>query len=1003
MADTDTAQLDFEPHWLRFHDLMPYRVREVLLVSSPYDFFILEEDGRLTERIFSEYSELNFSSAPRITHAPTGAAALELLAERRFDLVVTMVRLGDMDVSAFGRRVKERHPAIPVVLLALTEADLRDNPVPAGSSAVDQVFLWTGDSRILLAATKQIEDHLNVRHDTRSADVRVIIVVEDSIRRYSSFLSVLYSELMAQSPSLIAEGLNDLQRLVWMRARPKLLLARTYEQAVRLHHEHRPYLLAVMTDVRFPKGGREEPEAGFDLVEMIRAEDEQLPVLLQSAEPMDRERARQLGGFYLDKNGNVLRQIRRFLATNLGFGDFVFRLPDGSEVARAHNLYEMEQVLGTVPAESLEYHASHDHISLWLMARCMFGLAKKVRRWRLEDLGGVEGARQKLRSVLRQARQQEHDGVIADSSAPEVDSKRPFVRLGTGSLGGKGRGIAFVHSLLAREAMAGRFPEMEIRVPRTIALGTDYFDRFLDDNDLREQPEASGNGRQLLARFLEARLPDELVQELATRYEDLPGPLAVRSSSLLEDSHAQPFAGIYATYMLPNNHPDREVRFAELGRAIRAVYASTYGDDARAYVAGTPYALEDERMGVVIQPMVGRHHGERFYPAIAGVALSYNYYPIGSQRADEGVALVALGLGQAIVQGGAVLQFSPSTPEVLPQHTSPKDWLDNAQASFIALDSSTPQIDFHAGPDSTLRRYGLAEAEQDGTLWPVGSVYLGAEDRIRDTLDIPGPRVVTFNNILKWKAIPLAPALAELLRLFRTALGCAVELEFAVDLGDLGRSVPRGHTRTPPCLYILQIRPQACRLPDQSVRSEAFSNGELLCRTDRSLGHGFIGNVRDVVYLKRRDLGQLDTPRVVPQIDAINAELAADDIPYLLIGAGRWGSSDPALGIGVSWSNIGGARVIIETGLRGRDVEPSQGTHFFHNLVAFDIGYLTMSAADDGEGHDGAASSLDVEWLDAQPAVRETEDVRHIRLAGPLRIYLDGRKGRAIVLKPQRP
>jgi CheY-like chemotaxis protein len=988
-----------EPLWLRSHDLMPFRVREVLLVSSPYDFFILEEDGRLSERIFTAYSDLTLSATPRIKHAPSGATALKLLSERNFDLVLTMVRLEDMDVTAFGRSVKALDPRMPVVLLALAEADLKRWPSTPDSTAVDLVFLWTGDSHILVAIIKQVEDRMNVAHDTRVGDVRVMIVVEDSVRRYSHLLSVLYSELMAQSQSLTAEGLNDLQRLVRMRARPKLLLARTYEEAEGFCQRFRNQLLAVIADRRLPRRGDEDASAGLELVRMIRASDDAIPILLQTAEP-DEGRAATLDVLYLHKDDSVLRQIRSFMVTNLGFGDFVFRMPGGSEVARAASMFEMERVLQTVPPESLEYHASRRHISLWLMARSMFDLAKRVRAWKIEELGGIEAARQKLVSALREARLQEQDGVIADFSAERTDSPPELIRLGTGSIGGKGRGIGFVRFMLA-QGIADRFPGMEVGVPRTVLLATDYFDQFMEENALQDVIPRSRPDAEIISRFLEARLPHALEQELAEIQRHLSGPLAVRSSSLLEDAHSQPFAGIYATYMLPNNHPDRGVRFTELCRAIKAVYASTYCADARSYVAGTPHALEEERMGVVIQQMVGRRHGDRFYPSISGVALSFNHYPISSQRAEEGLAEVALGLGQIIVQGGAVLQFSPGASTVMPQFPSPRDFLRISQSVFLALDLSQTRIDFLAGPESNLSQYTLEQAEEDGTLWPMGSVYVVGEDRIRDRLDLAGPRVVTFNNILKWKAIPLAPALEELLRIFRTGLGCAVEIEFAIDMADYGRDVQRGQERASPRLYLLQIRPQGFRLAHQPIDAGDFGAEEVLCRTDRSLGHGIIDDIADVVYVRRMDLGHLETPGVAARIGAINAELVEEKCPYLLIGPGRWGTSDPALGIPVAWSQISGARVIVEAGFPGRAVEPSQGTHFFHNIVSFEVGYLTVTTS----SASGTASSVDpaffdLEWLGRQPAERESPDVRHVRLARPLRVFLDGRNGKATILKP---
>ncbi len=987
-----------EPWYLRFHDLMPYRVREILLVSSPYDAFALEEDGRLTERIFTEYSELNLSSAPRITHVATGAKAMELLAERRFDLVVTMVRIADTDVSAFGRRVKERYPYMPVVLLVLTEADLTHFPGGVDPKAVDHVFWWTGDARIILAIVKLVEDQRNAPHDTGGAGVRVIIVVEDSVRRYSSILSLLYAELMQQSGSLASEGVNDLHRMMRMRARPKLLLARSYEEAMGHYRRFQEYVIAVISDVRFPRRGEEDPKAGIDLIMTLRAENPDLAVMLQSAEPDIAKLAAEVGVQFADKSSDsLLKQIRLFVNESLGFGDFVFRLPDRTEVGRARHMYELEQVLRTVPAASVEYHATRNHFSLWLMARSMFLVAQDLRPRTSAEFGGVEGLRGYLLRALEQARLKQSEGVVTDFSNRNAAGSQ-FVRLGKGSIGGKARGLAFVSSILARSDLDKRFSDLHLRIPRSVVVPTDEFDRFLETNKILEGGLASLDEKAVLRRCLAGKLSDGLMSDLRRAVASMKGPLAVRSSSLLEDSQLQPFAGIYATYMLPNNHSDPEVRFQELCQAIKSVYASTYSADARAYIAGTPYSIEEEKMAVLIQEMVGRSYCERFYPAIAGVAVSYNYYPVGHQKAEEGLAMVALGLGQTIVQGGASLQFSPSTPSILPQFGSAKDYLQFSQKRFWACDLSVPRTDFLAGPEASLRQYELSDAESDGTLKLVGSVYSPDDDVIRDNLTLPGPRVVTFHNILKWDALALAPALAALLKQFTEGLGCPVEIEFALDSADWGKSTESGKEPELPTLYVLQVRPQGIQVVDAPVEAGDFSQEQVLCRTDRSLGHGVVDGVRDIVYVKRTDLEAAETPSVADEVGVVNARLQAEKIPYMLVGPGRWGSSDPRLGIPVKWAQIAGAKVIVETNFRDRDVEPSQGAHFFHNVTSFRIGYLTLSNIDQRATEE--KRWFDFEWLEKQQVIFENDKVCHIRLESPLRIFLDGRRSTAMVLKP---
>ena len=979
-----------------FHDLMPNRVREVLLVSSLYDAFILEEDGRLSDRIFTEYSELNLSNAPRITHAATGAGAMAMLDERRFDLVLTMVRIPDYDVSAFARVVKERFPTLPVVLLVLTEGDLSQFPGGVDATAIDQVFWWTGDAAMMLAIIKVVEDRLNVAHDLE-AGVRAIIVVEDSVRYYSSFLSLLYVELMKQSESLVAEGLNDLHRLMRMRARPKVLLARSYEEALALHDRYRASVIAIISDVRFPRGGEEDPNAGYDLLREVRAKSPDVAVLLQSAEPGSADRARELGAAYADKGSpGLLRDIRHFVTEALGFGDFVFRLPDRTEVARARHAFELEKILKTVPAASIEFHAANNHFSHWLTARCMFSTAKKLRQWKVSDFHSIEEVRSFLIESLEEARRQQQEGAISDLASTPTGPTVQFVRVGEGSIGGKARGLAFVSSLIARKKLAERIPGLAIRIPHSVVVATEEFGRFFEGARILAGGAEQLSPATVLDRCLAAPLSTDLRQKLRRAVAPLVGPVAVRSSSMLEDSQLQPFAGIYATYMLPNNHPDPDERFNQLCRAVKAVYASTYSDEARSYIERTPYSMEEEKMAVLIQQVVGQPHGQRFYPHVGGVAVSYNYYPIGHQHSEDGLAMVALGLGQTIVQGGMGIQFSPSDPTILPQFGSAQDYLRYTQRRFVALDLSQTDVDWQSREGAT-RFYDLSEAEQDGTLGLVGSVYASDDDVLRDDLHQPGPRVVTFHNILKWGALPLAPALAELLSLVREGMGCAVEIEFAVDAGDYGKPRSRRGPHRDPTLYVLQVRPQATPIVDGMVDIEGYAPEQVLCRTNRSLGHGIVEGLRDIVYVKRTDLQANETPAVANQVGEVNARLVAEKRPYLLVGPGRWGSSDPRLGIPVKWSQISGAKVIVETAFEDRTVEPSQGAHFFHNVTSFRIGYLTVF------GSDGAGTcSFDGDWLSSQHVESETDQVRHVVLDEPLRVLLDGRNSTAAIVKPAR-
>lgn len=988
-----TSPHSHEPESLRFHDLMHFLVHEILVVSSDYDAYVLEEDGHLGERLFSAYAELSLSS-PRITHVPSAREALELLATRRFDLVITVVRLEDTDAAGLAKSVKEAYPDLPVVLLAFDEADLDHFPQGQPPSTIDRVFLWTGDAQILVAAIKLIEDARNVAVDAR-AGVQVIIVVEDQLRRYSSFLSLLYTELLRQSRSLVAEGQNVLHRITRMRARPRVLLATSFEGALDCYREFQDNVLAVISDLRFPRDGAEDPEAGFELVKRIRAETPEVPILLQSAQPESEVRARALGVWYAHKTSTtLLEQIRGFLKEALGFGDFVFRLPDYTEIARARDLYELSRLLRTVPEASLEYHGSHNHFSIWLNARGKFALARQVRPRSVSDFKNNEEIRRYLLDLLERELAHEQDGLIADYTAESSGPERRLVRLGGGSIGGKGRGLAFVNSMLARRQLRRRFPGIEIRVPRTIALGAEEFDRFLEDNAWTRESLLGADERAITARFLEGQMRDSTLKDLKRLFQDFHGPVAVRSSSLLEDSRSQPFAGIYATILLPNNDPDPQVRLRELRQAIKAVYASTFSRDAQSYFSGAPHSLEEEKMAVLIQEVVGRNYGERFYPQVSGVAQSHNYYPVGPQRAEDGVCMLALGLGHAVVTGGRSLRFSPACPAVLPQFASPRDFLRGSQSSFYALDLTRPTVDYHGGPESSLGLYGLDAAEADGSLSHMGSVYCAEDDAIRDTLNLSGPRVLTFNNILKWNEVPLADTLRQLLQMFRQWMGGHVEIEFAMNLDG-----EEGEDGRMPILYLLQVRPMATlEYVTDPCDPGTYPRPALLCRTSRALGHGRIDGIRDVVYVKRIAMDAYVTRGVAQQVGRLAEGLRHERAPFLLVGPGRWGTQDPALGIPVEWSQIAGVRAIVETAAEGRAVEPSQGTHFLQNITSLRIGYLTVGRAkSDGEDF------FDRDWLDAQRALSETEAVRHVRLAQPLKIFLDGHRGRALVVKPEPP
>ncbi|MBF0105573.1 MAG: hypothetical protein HQM16_09645 [Deltaproteobacteria bacterium] len=975
---------------LRFHDLMHFRVREILLLATKYDAFILGEDGRLAERLFVEYSGLNLSSAPRITYVSTGEEALKLLSSRHFDLVMTMARFEDSNVNDFGRKVKEIDPQMPVVLLVFNENDLATIPGGINKKAVDHSFLWRGDARILLTIIKIIEDSFNAPHDVKVAGIKAILVVEDSVRYYSSFLTVLYTVVMAQSQSLISEGLNDLHKLFRMRARPKIFLATSYEDALDLYHTYKDQVMAVISDVSLPRGsGATENNAGFDLVKTLAGEDPMLSLMLQSSKSENLEQAKSLGINYVDKNSpHLLKKIRHFVFDSLGLGSFAFKYPNGLEIARAKDVKEMEKLIKTIPAESIEYHSKHNHFSTWFYARSMFSLADKLKKLSVADFKDIEEMREYFIKSFRLARKQEQQGVIADFSTGQVGPENPFIRMGTGSIGGKGRGIAFINSLFARYGLHERISNLEITIPQTVALGTDEFEKFMLVNNLYEEIDRLKTDQEIVQRFIVGKLSEEHWDHLKFVLNNMTGPIAVRSSSILEDSQFQPFAGIYSTYMLPNNHPDPNVRFLELCRAIKAVYASLYFKNAQSYRAGTAHSREEESMAIVIQQVIGQQYGNRYYPLISGVAQSYNFYPIGHQKAEDGIAQIVLGLGHAVVQGAAVLRFSPNTPEVLPQFSKPADYLKYTQKKFYALNLARATIDFtSSSDDESLDFVDIEQAEADGSLKHVASVYCADDDAIRENFNLSGPRILTFNHVLKYNQIPLAGALAELLPAIKNEVGFPIEIEFALDQKGSGD----------PVLYILQMRPLASQVLSAVVDLEGYDDKDIICRTAMALGHGTFQNIRDIVFIKNDTLDFRKTSEIAGQVGMINEGLQKEKRPYFLVGPGRWGSSDPSLGIPIKWCDITGACLIAETPLFGHMVEPSQGTHFFQNIVSKGVGYLTLS--NKGESTAIGSSFLDTAWINAQPVQWEGEFIRHVRLHNPISAHLDGRKGRAVVVR----
>jgi len=983
--DKPEALSEYDPTHVVLRDLMGYRVREVLLVSSLYDSYILEEDGQLSESLDAEFYQLNLSTSPRITQVSTAQEALATLRERPFDLVIAMPRLGGMDVRAFARVVKELHPDLPVVMLADNHFEAHRVKELNRPPLLDQVFVWRGDVALFLAIIKLIEDRRNAHRDTSIAGVRTIILIENSVRFYSAYLPMLYAELTKQTQALMADGVNARQRLRRMKARTKILLAETFEEGWALFEEFRATTLGVITDARFPRGGENDPEAGLEFVRRVKAEDPDMPALVQSTDESLAERAHALGAAFLHKHSPwLLEELRRFIQTSLGFGDFVFVNPaTGVEVARVPDLAGMAKTLRTVPGASLRYHASRNHFSNWCMARTEFALAARIRPWKVSDFKDVEELRTYLVEAFAELHSEARRGMVADFASREFEGLSGFVRIGTGSMGGKGRGLGFVNALLAREQTGE--DGVRIFVPPAAVIGTDVFDEFIAQAELSALALSDASDETIDEAFLRSPLPAALEQDLLAIVERTRGPLAVRSSSLLEDSYDQPFAGIYGTFMLPNADPDVRMRLGELAAAVKLVYASTFSKNAKAYVANTPHRPEEEKMAVVVQEIVGRPHGRYFYPSFAGVACSRNYYPVLGLKAEEGLAAVALGFGRTVVEGGRAVRFSPGSPRNVPQFASMEGVLDSAQREFYALDLEHASTLREPGHADALVALSLETAERDGTLHQVGSVYSADNDAVYDGVSRPGIRLVTFAPILKTGVFPLSRTLTDLLALGERAMSCPVEVEFAVNLPSLGALGE---------FAVLQVRPLVVEVGSEDLDEVLRVMGPegVLCLSEQALGQGRVQDIRDVVYVKPEAFDRAQTVAIAGEVEQINHTLAEGGRPYLLVGPGRWGTSDRWLGVPVEWHQIAGARVIIETELADVPVTPSEGTHFFQNITSFGIGYLTVDAR---SGH----GRVDFAWLSARPAEAETRFLRHVRLESPVDVRIDGRSGRGVVLK----
>ncbi len=962
-----------------YRSLMRHRVEDILLVASPYDCFVLEEDGRFGERLFAEYIRLNLASSPRFHQVTSARHALRLAREKRPDLVVTTPNCAELTPTRFVRELKRKLPELPVVMLSHDQVTARSY-LDRGDP-FDHVFQWTGDPGVLFAMVKLVEDLENVARDTRKGNVRVLILVEDSPAFYSSYLPIMYRELMEQTRSLMPAGLNEADRMYRMRARPRILLARTYEEADKLLRRYQNYLLGIVCDLQFPRKGKLDPTAGIRLVRRVRNRMPDLAVLLQSAEDELDVTAEQLEVGWADKNSpELLKELRQFMLDHLGFGAFVFRGEDGQMVTKAKDLRAMIEILDSIPGSSLRYHAERNHFSNWLMARGLFDLAGKVRARTYAEFDDPEGARQWLHDIFSRFLEARQRGQVADYVRGADHLSVDVTRLGSGSMGGKGRGIAFASAQLTSAGIAERYPDVRVFVPRATAICTDVFDAWCDRHGLREQALQMDSDEDIAALFLRHPLGTGLAHDLEALLANVQYPLAVRSSSLYEDSPFQPFAGLYRTILLPNNAPDARQRLEQLSRAIRIVFASTFFTGPQRSMSAAGMRSEEEKMGVIVQRLVGRRHGDRFYPDFAGVAQSRNFYPIGRLDPDDGLAVSALGLGQVVADGENAYRFCPRRPALEIQLSSPAAALRYSQREFLALDMASPFLAAEPG----LTRCPLSVAEADGTLAPVGATYVAADDRVVDSIHVPGTRLVNFSSILRYDGFPLAPLLSDLLDMGTAGFGTPVEIEFAVDLVG-ARGVPE--------LAVVQVRPFVRERFPEEAEPAGIREGELALVRGSAMGHGVVSDIQDVIYVHPQRFEVPRTRAMARVIDSMNAGLSAAGRPYLLVAPGRWGTADPHLGIPVAWHQISAARVMVELASPGFRVDPSLGTHFFHNITSLRVAYFTIDLAT-GDG------SIDLDWLESLPVVAESEGVRHVRLPEPLEARIHASSGVGVVVRP---
>lgn len=969
-----------------FANLMNKRIYNVLLIATKYDAFMLEDDGRVDEQIFNEYTALSLRYPPRFTQVTTEEEALKELKSRNFELIICMPNMDNRDIFAAATEIKIHYPNIPIVVLTPFSKEVSKRIANEDLSAIDYVFSWLGNAELLLAIIKLIEDKMNAPDDTASVGVQIILLVEDSVRFYSSALPHLYRFVLEQSLMFSKEALNEHQQTLRMRGRPKIKLARTYEEAVRIFDKYKDNMLGIISDMSFTHEGVKDPYAGYKFGQYVRKTGQIIPFVLESSEVTNQVYARELNASFIDKNSKSYPQdLRKKIMKHFGFGDFVIVDPQTKqEIMRIRNLKDLQKKIFQIPDDSLIYHLSRNHFSRFFYSRAMFPPAEVLKQIDISDYVDMGEARQLIFDLIVQYRRMKNSGVVAVYQKERFDEYSNFARIGEGSLGGKGRGLAFIGS------MVKRYPRLEyenftVTIPKTVVICTDIFDEFMETNELYPIALSDLDDKAILKYFLRASLPARLIEDLMAFFDVIKGPIAVRSSSLLEDSHYQPFAGIYSTYMVPKI-ADKYEMLRSVSDAIKAVYASVFYRDSKAYMTATSNLIDQEKMAIVLQETVGTQYGDHYYPIMSGVARSLNFYPIGNEKAEDGIANVALGLGKYIVDGGQTLRFSPRHPRSVLQMSTMELALRETQTHFYALDLKSLKTENFSVDDAfNLRKLTVKEADADGSLRYIVSTFDPYDQVIRDGYYPSGRKIISFVNILQHDVFPLADTLDKLLHCGQDEMGRPIEIEFAVNLD------PSDHTKA--TFYLLQIRPIVDNKEVMNEDLTQIKEEETLLTSASVLGHGILTDVQDIIYVKTGSFNSANNPAIACEIEKMNRRFSDQEKGYVLVGPGRWGSSDHWLGIPVKWPHISQARVIVECGLENYRVDPSQGTHFFQNLTSFGVGYFTINPFKQDGWFDEA-------YLNELPAVEETEFLRHIHFDKPIVIKMDGKKSLGVVMKP---